>query len=102
MIVYMYRWRIKKDKAAQFQENWEKVTVILREHCGSYGSRLHIADDGTYVGYAQWPDKDTRDKCKINQPELNAARTLMKDAVEEMLPDICLEIKSDFLIHPGL
>jgi len=100
MIVYLYRWRIKKDKEKQFKESWEKVTLAMREHCGSFGSRLHVSDDGIYVGYAQWPDNDTRNKCEINLPEIENARLLMKDAVEEGLPTMCLEIEADLLIQP--
>jgi hypothetical protein len=99
MIVYLYRWRIKKDKEGQFEKNWSKVTLAFRELCGSYGSRLHIADNGDWVGYAQWPDRDTRENCKASTPELVEARALMQECVEQSFPALCLEIKKDFLIH---
>lgn len=100
MVVYLYRWKIKSGKEQQFQENWAKVTLILREKGGSYGSRLHIADNGEWIGYAQWPSIEARENCDITTPELELARTLMKEAIEERFPDLCLEIKDDFLVHP--
>jgi hypothetical protein len=99
VIVYLYRWRIKEGKEKQFKENWQKVTLAMRKYCGSLGSRLHVSDEGIYVGYAQWPDKNTREACKISDPELDAARSLMSDAVEERLPDVCLDVETDLLVH---
>jgi heme-degrading monooxygenase HmoA len=53
MMAYLYRWQIKAGKEKQFAENWATVTKAIREQCGSYGSRLHLANNGECVGYAQ-------------------------------------------------
>lgn len=98
MIVLMYRWKIKPGKEKQFEENWSIVTVAIRNQCGSYGSRLHIAENGEYVGYAQWPDSATRDQCELNLSSVNA-RALMRDAIEYSHTDQILEVKSDLLIQ---
>ena len=76
------------------------VTRLLRELCGSYGSRLHLADNGEWVGYAQWPDEETRENCDADTEELDRARKLMRDAVEFRYPDSFLKIKGDLLLHP--
>ncbi|PWU17447.1 MAG: hypothetical protein C5B49_08875 [Bdellovibrio sp.] len=99
MIAYLYRWRIKPGKENQFRENWTKVTLILRDQGGSYGSRLHLADNGDWIGYAQWPSREVRDRCNITTPELEHARELMKDAAEKRFPDLELEIQGDYLVQ---
>ena len=100
MVIYLYRWRIKADNVAQFEKAWSYVTDQLLEKAGSLGSRLHRGDDGLWYGYAQWPSVDTRGKIKLNHPEIQEARQLMKDAILEELPDIVLTPVSDYLI-PG-
>ena len=102
MIIYLYRWRIKPDKETQFQKSWSYVTNQLREKAGSLGSRLHRGDDGLWYGYAQWPSAEARGKIKLNHPEIQDARRLMKDAILEEFPDIILNPVSDYLVVPIL
>ncbi len=97
MTIFLYRWKIKPGKQKQFEENWAVVTKAIRDQCGSYGSRLHLAPNGEYLGYAQWPDILTREKCELDESTFDA-RKLMREAVEFSYPDECLEIKSDFLV----
>ena len=65
--------------------------------CGSYGSRLHRADDGSWVAYARWPDDQTRQDCQHGETE--GAR-LMGEAIAERLPEITMELVSDLLAEP--
>ncbi len=97
MTIFLYRWKIKPGKQKQFEDNWAVVTKAIRDQCGSYGSRLHLTASGEYVGYAQWPDVATREKCELDQSVL-PARTLMRDAVEVSYTDECLAVMSDFLV----
>lgn len=97
MIVYLYRWKIKSGKEAQFSEAWEFITRELREKCGSLGSRLHKGDDGLFYGYAQWPDRESRQNAEITGSEVTRARMLMKDATEHAFPDIELTPIADYL-----
>lgn len=53
MTIFLYRWKIKPEKEQQFESSWAIVTKAILDECGSYGSRLHIAENGEYVGYAQ-------------------------------------------------
>ena len=41
---------------AQFIDGWKRVTRAIYDTCGSYGSRLHRCEDGTWLAYARWPD----------------------------------------------
>jgi heme-degrading monooxygenase HmoA len=100
MTIFLYRWKIKPGKQKQFEENWSTVTKAIREQCGSYGSRLHLAPNGEYVGYAQWPDIATREKCELDESSLDA-RKHMREAVEISYPDEILEVKSDLLVSLG-
>lgn len=97
MTIFLYRWKIKPGKQKQFEENWSAVTKAIWEQCGSYGSRLHLAQNGEYIGYAQWPDIVTREKCELDQ-SVSEARRLMREAIEFSYPDECLEVKSDLLV----
>lgn len=100
MTIFLYRWKIKPDKQKQFEENWSTVTKAISEQCGSYGSRLHLAANGEYVGYAQWPDIATREKCELDESS-SEARKLMREAIEISYPDECLQVKSDLLVSLG-
>ena len=99
MIVFLYRWKVKPGKEKQFEENWAIVTKAIGKECGSFGSRLHLAENSEYVGYAQWPDIKTRETCELQDPSSAEARALMSDAIEQSYPDQMLKIKSDLLIH---
>lgn len=98
MLTAIYRWRIKGGMEAQFVEGWERVTRAIYEDCGSYGSRLHRCQDGTWVGYARWPDAATRDACGHGEVE---GRRMMREAVSEAFEDIVGEIVSDLLREPS-
>ncbi len=98
MIISLYRWILKPGKEEQFKKAWSYVTEQLREKSGSLGSRLHLGDDGLRYGYAQWHSKEQRTKNRLTHAEITEARELMKDAVQEELPDIVLEPTNDFLI----
>jgi hypothetical protein len=98
MSIFIYRWKIKLGMEKQFEENWSIVTEAIRDQCGSYGSRLHLSSNGEYLGYAQWPDRDAREKCELNNATLNS-RKLMREAIEISYPDEFLKVKSDWLLH---
>ena len=102
MVIYMYRWKLKQGMEESFQEGWAYITKGLKEHCGSYGSRLHKGDDGIFYGYAQWPDKETRRAAKFHDENTEKARALMTDAVVEAYSEIELSPLADYLIYPSL
>jgi hypothetical protein len=59
MYVAVYAWRVKPGMEAQFREGWRRSTLAITRTYGSFGSRLHQAADGRFIGYAEWPDEAT-------------------------------------------
>lgn len=59
MFCVVYELRIKPGFEKEFLQAWHDVTqaVIAKNH--SLGARLHLADTGVYIAYAQWPDRAT-------------------------------------------
>jgi quinol monooxygenase YgiN len=79
MFIALYRWRVKEGQEKNFLEDWHRRTEEIYQHCGSLGSRLHRAEDGVWVAYAQWPDRRTYDAAQsipvIDAPRLTTACT---------------------------
>ncbi len=59
MFAVIYRWRVIAGLEAQFEAGWAAGTEAIRREFGGWGSRLHKAEEGVYVAYAQWPDEAT-------------------------------------------
>ncbi|GAA2069980.1 hypothetical protein GCM10009801_20320 [Streptomyces albiaxialis] len=97
MFAVIYKWRLKQGKEEQFIASWRRMTTAIHESCGSYGSRLHRADDGTWVAYARWPDAATRERCQGTDPE---ALESMREAIEEYFPETRCEVTDDMLAEP--
>jgi hypothetical protein len=85
----------------QFVEAWSSVSRKLLEQRGSLGSRLHRGTDEIWYSYAQWPSATVRDSSAKLPPVDPEARRLMREAVEQELPEVVLESVSDFLVLPG-
>ncbi len=77
----MYRWRVHPGKEAAFEQAWREITVRIREERGGLGSRLHRCADGSFVGYAQWPDRETWAASQALPFPPNEASTVMRDAI---------------------
>ena len=85
----IYSFRLIEGKEEDFVHGWTELTKLIYEFCGSYGSRLHKAGDLLYVAYAQWPDRETRERSNDKLPaSANDFRDLMRDS--------CTEIKTEF------
>src|SRR5687768_14901002 len=97
MLVFLYRWRIKPEKEAQFIEAWSEITAYYRENFDSLGSRLHRGDDGVFYAYAQWKTAEQRANAFQNSPKSEAG-TKMREAIAESFPEVRLEILSDYLV----
>ncbi|MCX5380433.1 antibiotic biosynthesis monooxygenase [Streptomyces sp. NBC_00091] len=98
MFAVIYRWRLQQGKEEQFGAAWHRMTDAIHRSCGSYGSRLHQADDGTWLAYARWPDAATRERCQGADPE---ALELMRASIAESFPEIRCAIVDDLLAEPG-
>jgi len=96
MFVVVYRWKVKPGGEDQFREGWREMTQSIYETFGSRGSRLHRAEDGTWVAYAQWPDRATRERA-LAAPTANEAAGRKMQANAEFLAEECLEVADDLL-----
>jgi heme-degrading monooxygenase HmoA len=59
LLTVLYRWKLKAGGEVVFREGWREMTESIYQARGSMGSRLHRAEDGTWLGYAQWPSEET-------------------------------------------
>jgi heme-degrading monooxygenase HmoA len=85
MYVAVYAWRVKPGFEEQFREAWRRGTRAITRIYGSFGSRLHRAEDGRFIGYAEWPDRASwrrafDAKMVYDDPE---ARRMFVEALEE-------------------
>jgi quinol monooxygenase YgiN len=85
MYVAVYAWRVKPGHEDRFREAWRRGTEAITRIYGSFGSRLHRAQDGRFIGYAEWPDEATwraafDQKMVYDDPE---ARAMFVEALEE-------------------
>jgi quinol monooxygenase YgiN len=93
----IYRWRLHPGKEEQFRRAWKAVTLALRKERGALGSRLHRADDGTWIAYAQWPDRSTWERSRKMDPVDSSAAENMHEAIAESRPPLLLDPVSDHL-----
>ena len=97
MFIALYHWRVKTGKEGNFQEGWHQRTLEIYRQCGSLGSRLHRADDGTWFAYAQWPDRETYDAINAIPPTENRSRKLFRESIEYAYPDVYLNVVDDLI-----
>jgi len=97
MFVALYRWKVKEGHERDFLEGWHRITEGIYQRSGSLGSRLHQAEDGLWVAYAQWPDRETYDAAR-SIPVVDAeTRATFRESIEEALPDIYMNVTDDLL-----
>ena len=99
MFVAVYWWRIKPGQEERFRAAWRRGTELIQERYGSLGSRLHRAQDGRFVGTAEWPDEATWQaamdvKMVYDAPD---TRRVFVEAVEEGGVAFAMEVTDDLL-----
>ncbi|HRD47204.1 MAG TPA: antibiotic biosynthesis monooxygenase [Caulobacter sp.] len=101
MYVAVYAWRVRPGHEERFREAWRRGTRAITRLYGSFGSRLHRADDGRFIGYAEWPDEATwkaafEAKMVYDDPE---ARAMFVEALEEGPGELlaAMEVTDDLL-----
>jgi quinol monooxygenase YgiN len=95
--VVIYRWKLKTGKEGAFLEAWRTVTEHLRRKHGGLGSRLHRADDGSWVAYAQWPDQKTWKQAEVTGGQARKARDVMKSSIKKRFDPVLLVPVADLL-----
>jgi len=93
----VYRWVVREGMEQQCREAWARLTEAIRRERGGLGSRLHLADDGSWVAYAQWPDRETWAAAQLLDPPDAEAAQQMDDAIEARLAPIVMEPQLDLL-----
>ncbi|MDQ1558135.1 MAG: hypothetical protein QOD32_1195 [Pyrinomonadaceae bacterium] len=99
MFIALYHWKLREGQEEKFREGWRRRTEEIYRKCGSLGSRLHRADDGTWLGYAQWPDRRAWEAARQVAVTDTEAPALMKESVEVSYPETLMEVADD-LIRP--
>ncbi len=97
MFIALYHWKVKEGRVDAFREGWRRRTEEIYQQCGSLGSRLHQAEDGTWLAYAQWPDRRTFDAAQSPPATDAGARLMFRESIEESYPDIYMTVADDLL-----
>lgn len=100
--VVIYRWRLHAGKEQQFQQVWSRNTPEIIARYGGLGSRLHKSEDGTWLAYAQWPNRATWERAYTLPDWDPEGSRLMEEAILERLPRILLEPMADFLVKADI
>lgn len=85
----IYSFKLVEGKEEDFIQYWTKLTQLIYEFEGSYGSRLHKVNHSLYIGYAQWPSKEIYDNSGNNLPESSVV-------LRQKMRECCVEIKSEY------
>jgi len=98
--VVLYRWRLHPGKEQQFIAAWSRVSELLLTQRGSLGSRLHLAPDGTWYSYAQWPSAAAREHA-FSLPAVDSeSGATMREAIAESFPELVLQSVADYMVLP--
>ena len=97
MFVIMYEFNVKKDLADRFTQLWKKLTLLVDELSDSLGARLHKASDTLWIGYAQWPTKDSWENSNLNQKAISELRAELFDVCDDIQIIYQLEVAVDLL-----
>ena len=97
----LYRWRLHPGREDDFVAAWAEMTAAIRRERGGLGSRLLRSDDGTWVAYAQWPDRAAWEAAQAGESVAPAAAAVMGAAIAERFPAIPLEPLAGLLSTGG-
>jgi heme-degrading monooxygenase HmoA len=97
MFIVIYRWRLKEGRESVFRQGWREMTKSIYLARGSLGSRLHRAEDGTWVAYAQWPDEETWRRAREAGSANEDAARKMREGSAGLISEEYLEVADDLL-----
>ena len=98
MFSVIYSFDVKPDSIETFINAWKKMTVMLYTREGSLGSRLHKSTDTHYIAYAQWPDRETWAKEKVNLPKsANEYQRIMSESCNSIKTEYAMELVEDLM-----
>ncbi|CAN5155728.1 hypothetical protein BH11CYA1_BH11CYA1_07380 [soil metagenome] len=113
MFCVVYQWKVRSGKEDEFRETWRTITEAIFAQHGTYGSRLHESDHGTWIAYAQWPDRERWEhvsetlgvdlervrqaECLLEQVEVLFTLTVTDDLLKPAAPKLRVARPSDNL-----
>ena len=97
MFIALYRWTVRGGREEHFREGWRRLTEEIYERRGSLGSRLHRAEDGSWVAYAQWPDRRAWEASQGSAAVDAEASRMMRESIEVSHPPVLMEVIDDLL-----
>ena len=97
----LYKNRVKPTQEELFLRSWETIAKFFIQHCGALGSTLHKTEDGLWVAYSRWPD---RQKWEAAWPGDRDFSTILPEEIWQAILDLkgCLvdaEEFSDLHLH---
>jgi heme-degrading monooxygenase HmoA len=95
MFAVVYRWKLKPGTEESFRDAWKTATEAIAHRSGTGGSRLHRADDGTFVAYAIWPSRKAWEDARALPSAAPEAGTTMRECIEQSLETLPLEVLDD-------
>ena len=99
MHAVIYRFDVIPGREKDFEKTWQLATESFIAHAGGLGSRLHKNEAGSYIAYAQWPDKISWESARQKLP-ISAIKNLqrMNTYCEEITVLFNMEVKNDLLM----
>nr|WP_297784910.1 antibiotic biosynthesis monooxygenase [uncultured Allomuricauda sp.] len=99
MYAVLYRFDVIPGREKDFEKTWQLVTESFITYAGGLGSRLHKNEAGSFLAYAQWPDKLSWESAKQKLPQ-TALKDLqrMNTYCEEITVLFNMEVKNDLLM----
>ncbi len=94
-----YEFKVKAGCEAPFIEAWRAVTLAFRRYRGALGSRLHRAEDGTYVAYAQWPSEESYGQASVLPEEVVVAQRQLRESCDEIITWKKMSVVDDLLVQ---
>jgi quinol monooxygenase YgiN len=102
VFVVLYRWRTKPGTDERLRAAWLSATKKIMARHGALGSRLHRAEDGSWVAYAQWPDRGSWERMRASPPAAPEDFAVMSDIAadhgEFPFPYLTMELTDDAFI----
>lgn len=94
----IYSFKIIEGKENDFINAWTELTKLIYQFADSYGSRLHKVEVQFFIGYAQWPDKETWKNSTDKLPETaNSLRRQMRESCSEIKTEYEMNVVKDLL-----
>ena len=97
MFAVIYKFNVKQGCEKTFQEAWAERTKEIAAQLGGWGSRLHRADDGGWVAYAQWPNREAWEAANRSTGPDSDAKRAVAEATDSVETLFCLDVVEDLL-----